>query len=99
MTVELAEVPSLRAVVQPDGQRDRRVLESVGGAGLRQQSATEHTPLPDEGGGRCPVWTAVCPGSFSLPLSPESPALCPSPSQLSSPVCPVGQSPPQQTTA
>jgi len=36
VTVELAEVPSLRAVVQPDGPRDRRVLESVGGAGLRQ---------------------------------------------------------------
>ena len=49
MTVELAEVPSLRAVVQPDGQRDKRVFEFVGGAGLRQQSATEHSPLPDEG--------------------------------------------------
>jgi len=38
--VQVAEVPSLRAVVQPDGQRDK---------GLRRQSATEHTPLPDEG--------------------------------------------------
>ena len=39
----------------------------------------------------CPVWTAVCLGSFFLPLSPESPALCPQLSQLSSPVCPVSQ--------
>ena len=37
MTVELVEVASLRAVEQPDGQRDKGVLESVGGAGLRQQ--------------------------------------------------------------
>ena len=42
MTVELAEVRSLRAVVQPDGQRDKRVIESVGRAGLTQQSAREH---------------------------------------------------------
>ena len=49
MIVQVAEVPSLRAVVQPDGQRDERVLESVGGAELRPQSATENTPLPDEG--------------------------------------------------
>ena len=42
-----------------------------------------------EGGGSCPVWTAVCPGSFFLSLSPESPALCPLLSQLSSPDCTV----------
>ena len=41
---EVAKVPSLRAVVQPDGQRDKRVLESFGGAGLRQllQTPTGH---------------------------------------------------------
>ena len=45
----LSSLPLLRAVVQSDGQGDERVFESVGGAGLGQQSATEHTPLPGEG--------------------------------------------------
>ena len=45
----LSFLPLLRAVVRSDGQGDERVFESVDGAGLGQQSATEHTPLPDEG--------------------------------------------------